>query len=181
MPQTLGIVASSISGHLITSNFFLINQQSPSSVSTVTFSSIPSTYKSLQIRFNLTGNNGNFGLVFNSDTSVNNYTQHYLTGNGTTAAASGYASGSFGNTRMLTLGSTGFTYPTVGIIDVIDYANTSKYKVAKTLIGSNANTSFGAIELDSSAWLSTAAISSINFMVPSGSAYTGTISLYGVS
>jgi hypothetical protein len=176
-----GIYASQISGHLITSNFFIISQQNVSAVLTVTFSSIPSTYKSLQIRFNLTGNNGNFGLVFNSDTSVNNYTQHYLTGNGSTASATGEGSGFFGNTRMLNLGVAGTTYPTVGIIDIIDYANTSKYKVAKTFIGSNANISSGAIELDSSAWLSTAAISSINFMVPSGSAYTGTISLYGVS
>jgi len=164
-----------------TGNFYLIQQISPSGVFTVTFSSIPSTYKSLQIRFSLSGNNGNFGLQLNGDSSMANYTQHYLTGNETTAAASGYASGNYGNTRMLNLGTAGITYPTVGIIDIIDYANTSKYKTTKTIIGSNANTSFGAIELDSSLWLSTAAISSFNFMVPSGNAYTGTVSLYGVS
>ena len=181
MSSSLGIYASQISGHLITGNFSLISQQNVSAVSTVTFSSIPSTYKSLQVRFNLTTSVSSYWQVqFNGDTA-GNYPYHNLYGTGSTTGAGGAASQSgllISNYHTVT------TYPNVGIMDVLDYANVSKNKTTKALSGSNNNTSGGIgqgnIELASGVWLSTAAITSLTFFVGSGT-FTGTISLYGVS
>ena len=49
----------------------------------------------------------------------------------------------------------------------------------KALNGWNQNSSSGDIELISGVWLSTAAVTSITYTNPN--AFTGTISLYGVS
>ena len=163
-----------------TGNFYQIQQLSPSAVSTVTFSSIPSTYKSLQVRFNLVTTSATFGeLQFNSDTSTFDYAMHYLSGSGSAASNSGTASGTNGYIKMFQ-NATVTTYPSVGIIDIIDYANASKNKTVKTLVGANNNTSTGSIEIDSGVWLSTSAITSLTFLVGAGT-YTGTITLYGVS
>ena len=162
-------------------SFYLIQQLSPSAVSTVTFSSIPSTYKSLQVRYNLilSSANSNIELQFNGDTSSANYAMHLLDGTGTAAQASGVASGS-NNYIALTNNQTVNTYPNVGIIDSIDYSNTSKNKTVKTLFGGNQNTSIGYVGLTSGLWLSTAAITSLTILNAPGT-FTGTISLYGVN
>ena len=173
-----GIYASQISGHLITSNFFLIQQLSPSAVSTVTFSGIPATYKSLQVRFNLIPTNStNWEMQFNGDSSTANYAMHWLYGTGSAVAAGGLASGTIGYIQMAHAGQV-LTYPSVGIIDIIDYANASKNKTVKVLTGGNNNTSTGQIDIDSGLWLSTSAITSLAFFVGAGT-FTGTISLYG--
>ena len=172
-----GIYASQISGHLITSNFFLISQQSPSAVSTITFSSIPATYKSLQVKFNLVTSASCVLLYqFNGDTG-SNYAYHALYGNGSAANVTGGATQtSFRAPAQSTL----TTYPNVGIVDILDYANTNKNKTVKSLVGANNNTSAGVIEVDSGLWLSTAAITSLVITASTGT-FTGTISLYGVS
>ena len=173
-----GIYASQISGHLITSNFFLISQVTPSGVGTVTFSSIPSTYKSLQIRFNLiTSSNLDYGLQFNGDTGTN-YAIHGLWGNGNTAQVVSGTSLTY--IELNVHGTISTVYPNVGILDVIDYANANKNKTIKLLTGVNNNTSAGTMEIDSGVWLSTAAVTSLTFSTLGGT-YTGTISLYGVS
>ena len=176
-----GVIASSISGNLSTNNFFLIQQLSPSAVSTVTFNSIPGTYKHLIMRFNLicTSSGANFQTQFNGDSSSADYVSHRLYGNGSTTNAGGYSAGVFGYVLQFNNGAV-VTYPTIGIIDVMDYANTNKNKTVKSLMGANQNTSTGNIQLNSGLWLSTAAINSLTFAVSSGT-YTGTISLYGVS
>jgi len=162
-------------------NFYQISQLSPSAVSTVTFSSIPSTYKSLQVRFNLVTTSATFGeLQFNSDTSTFDYAMHYLSGSGSATSTNGTAGGTNGYIKLFNGNTSVTTYPSVGIIDIIDYANASKNKTVKTLVGANNNTSTGSIEIDSGVWLSTSAITSLTFLVGAGT-YTGTITLYGVS
>ena len=170
----LGVTAS-------TSNFYQIQQLSPSAVSTVTFSGIPSTYKSLQVRFNLTTSVSSYWQIqFNGDTA-GNYPYHNLYSIGSTTGASGAASQT---ALFISNGHTVTTYPNVGIADIVDYANTNKNKTIKAISGSNNNTAGGVgagnIELASGAWLSTAAITSLTFFVGSGT-FTGTITLYGVS
>ena len=175
-----GVIASSISGHLQTGNFFLIQQLSPSAVSTVTFSSIPSTYKHLMMRFNLVNSysGDTYRIQFNSDTSTANYVTHTLYGNGSTVGAAGAASGTFGFIRLFYSSSVITTYPNIGIVDVFDYTNTNKNKTVKALVGANNNSSTGEIEVDSGVWLSTAAVTSLTFSAITGP-LTGTISLYG--
>ena len=179
-----GIYASQISGHLITSNFFLISQVTPSSGGTVTFSSIPSTYKSLQIRYSVITAAGNtIGVRFNGDSTGNSYAIHTLYGSSSSAGASGVASsGNPGIINVMGFGpGTVATYPNVGIVDVVDYASTSKYKTVKSIGGGDKNATGGDIELDSGVWLFTTAITSLS-VVASGNFSSGsTISLYGVS
>ena len=67
------------------------------SETTFTFTSIPNTYQHLQLRAIFQRNGGtqlDVGIRFNSDTG-SNYSQHYLSGDGSTASASGAASSSY--------------------------------------------------------------------------------------
>lgn len=149
----------------------------------VTFSSIPSTYKSLQIRYAIitaTNNAEDLYLRINGDTA-SNYAWHKLRGNGTTASATASAPD---NTLSLHAGLNGLgqTYLFTGVVDIIDYASTSKFKTVRTLTGIDKNGS-GDIALTSGLWRSTSAITSLNFYVQGASSFfsTGTtFALYGV-
>ena len=162
-----------------------------SSASTITFSSIPSTYQHLQIRLishctdtSATG----YGLYrFNSDTGAN-YASHVLYGNGSAAGANtglGTSTtrsywGTIPNQASASFLSSSYA---ATIIDVLDYANTSKYKTTRILHGEDQNTfTTGSIELISGLWQSTAAISTITLGLDTGtnfSTYTQA-ALYGV-
>lgn len=177
----LGIMASAISGNLSSPAYESIATSNPSGVSTITFSSIPATYTHLQVRMSMIGASGGSLIVanFNSDTGAN-YTWHELQGQGTTASA---YSGT-GNTYSRWFGrnvGTSSTAPTAIIADILDYANTNKYKTVRDLAGMDANGS-GEVSLTSSLWLNTAAISSITVKTHDGVNFaSGTkIALYGV-
>jgi hypothetical protein len=78
--------------------------------------------------------------------------------------------------------SSGFTSIFAGtIIDVLDYANTNKYKTLRGLTGYNSNASTDSIDFASGNWRNTAAITSITISPISGSwAQYSQISLYGI-
>jgi hypothetical protein len=141
-----------------------------------TFSSIPSTYKSLQIR----GINSNASdpvtlMRFNGDTGTN-YAWHVLYGNGSAGAASGVS----GNAMYFV-----YTSSTAGIFgstvtDIIDYASTSKYKTLRALSGNDRNGA-GDMTFYSGLWQSTSAISSITILPASGNfRQYSTFALYGI-
>ena len=148
---------------------------------TITFSSIPSTYKSLQIRMNLLMNGDHIDLTFNGDTG-SNYTEHYLGGDGSTV----YAGAAAGNpsTRIYLNGllkAPSLTYPYVGILDMDDYASTTKNKTIRYFGGINTNEASGEIILNAGSYMSTSAITSITLTNPSVNFSTNTkISLYGI-
>ena len=151
------------------------------SSSTITFSSIPSTYASLQLRINGVANadtDQTAEITFNSD-SGNNYTLHRLTGNGSSASAFGFTASSGNKPYGWAYG--GGTIPGVSIIDIHDYASTTRNKTIRILSGWDNNSS-GRIELQSSVWLNTNAISSIT--ITNGNARNWTtsavFSLYGI-
>ena len=152
---------------------------------TITFSSIPSTYKHLQIRINAlaTGNTSLWRMRFNGDTG-SNYSWHYLVGNGTSSASSG-GSGSATSMYLSLSGSSGSAnlYPTVSIVDIHDYASTTKNKTERHITGfdNNLGTTSSYLEIDSGAWYNTAAITSIEIAILSNSfATTATFALYGI-
>jgi hypothetical protein len=151
--------------------------------SSLSFTSIPSTYKHLQIR-GLTRDGSDSAVVaqFNSDTSTSNYAHHRLYGNGSTVTAEGYPSGTFpfGFAMIsLTNGVPASTYATV-IADIADYASTTKNKTVRSFYGQDQNGS-GQVGLTSSLWLNTAAITSILLRPYSGTFAAGTVfSLYGI-
>jgi hypothetical protein len=150
---------------------------------TLTFSSIPATYASLQIRYAIkptTGTGEALRLQLNGDTG-SNYSRHNLTGQGTTANAGGGASGTFTWAGDNGAGTQASGYPYVGIIDIHDYASTSKYKTVRTFVATEANGT-GAVGFTSGVWLNTAATTSVTLFFPSGdSLATGSVvSLYGI-
>ena len=178
MTPMLGIMASS---RLVASTAYesIATATGTGSSDTITFSSIPSTYTSLQIRFNvLTATTGsNIVVRFNSDTGAN-YSRHQLYGDGTTVTASGTAS----TTSFFAFGlTTSTTNPTVAIIDLHDYSSTANYKTARVLCGLDANGS-GSIWLNSGSWRNTAAVTSVSITQTSSNAFgTGsTFALYGI-
>ena len=149
------------------------------SAATLSLTSIPSTYQHLQIRGTVLTTAGGAGLVmnFNSDSS-SNYASHRLFGNGTSAVTGAQTSLTylqyFGFSQ-----ATSSTNPTNFVIDILDYASTSKYKTVRILLGHDANGS-GEIGLYSGLWMSTSALNRIDF--GSGQYYTTTTSfaLYGI-
>jgi hypothetical protein len=144
--------------------------------SSITFSSIPSTYQHLQIRAIGIGTGFNYaGLNFNSDTG-NNYSYHQLNANGSTVFSSG---GSNNNVIYTLQGGTSATFPAVGVIDILDYANTNKYKTVRSLSGYDQNGA-GELYFRSGAWLSTSAITSIQITGSTSVAQYTSFALYGI-
>jgi hypothetical protein len=168
MAPILGIYASQISGHLFAPSGAydsIATVTVVTSTPTITFTSIPSTYKHLQIRMfarsdRAASTNDSAILRYNSDTNSNNYTYHELAGTG--AATSAYGSGAPESTQMQFMTATSATTGVFGIAitDILDYSNTNKYKTQRNLGGFDNNGS-GLIRLNSSLWMNTAAISSI--------------------
>ena len=75
----------------------------------------------------------------------------------------------------------GNTTPSVAIIDILDYASTSKYKTFRIFSGQDYATSSGYLEIDSGLWMNTAAITSISVINVGTSWNTNTrVSLYGI-
>jgi len=156
--------------------------------STITFSSIPSTFKHLQIRAitkeSGTGTGGpNMAMYFNSDSTYTNYNAHYLnaTGSGSPSSGSVQASGYnayFGNT-VTSNASYANIYGAV-VVDILDYASTAKNKTIRSLNGHDQNGS-GEITFNSAVWLSTSAINAITLsIVGSSFAPNNTFALYGI-
>jgi hypothetical protein len=192
MQNNVGIYASQISGHLWAPNGSydaLATVTLSTTTPSITFSGIPQGYKSIQIRA-ITRSDMNSGgawspisLRFNSDSGAN-YSIHSLGGTGSSAFAEGYAS------QTSTTG--GFAAPSTNvassfgtsIIDIIDYASTSKVKTVRLLTGVENNGS-GIIVEQSGGWYSTAAINTITFGMygsTNGSNYLANtqFALYGV-
>jgi len=147
---------------------------------TITFGSIAGTYSALQIRVNMVASaSAALQLTFNGDTA-SNYAMHGVFGDGSAAAANGSASTS----GIQTLGQytgTITTYPNVAIMDILDYASTSKFKTVRCLQGFDKNAAGGEVGLTSGLWRSTSAISSLSLILTTGNFTTSTtIALYGV-
>lgn len=150
---------------------------------TVSFTSIPSSYKHLQLRLTARGASGGaIYLQYNSNTGTN-YSSHNLHGNGSTAASQAITStdaplilrnGGIATTANIFSGA---------IIDILDYASTSKAKTLRSFGGAYDNGVVKLIELGSSLWYSTpAAITSIDIK-HNGSGFTqySRFSLYGLA
>lgn len=116
-------------------------------------------------------------MQFNSDTG-SNYSWHVLYGTGASALAAGGGSNSFMYASNIASATSNFTG---GVIDILDYASTSKYKTMRTLGGYDANGS-GEIALFSGLWQSTSALTSIKLYPNSSGTYSqySHFALYGI-
>jgi hypothetical protein len=164
----LGILASATTGNLFDSDYESIQTYTVGSGGTtsVSFTSIASTWKHLQIRWIARENTGsvstpdeNIRIRFNSDTG-SNYSLHRLNGTGSATYVDGYANESdVVATGFSGNGATASIYG-AGVIDILDYGNTNKYKTVRLLSGVDQNGS-GAVWFNSGNWRNTNAITSI--------------------
>lgn len=153
--------------------------------SSVTFTSIPNTYTHLQIRgiartSRPDSNQDGLKFRYNSDTG-NNYATHYLLGNGSTTGSSGGSSVSYNWINGITSSGAAANCFGAFVIDILDYANTNKYKTFRSLSGRDDNTA-GAFWFESGLWISTTALSSITIFANTGpniSQYSS-FALYGI-
>lgn len=154
----------------------------------LTFSSIPSTYEHLEIRgiardtIALNSAAG-VNLRFNGDTGAN-YVRHWMRGDGTSASAGGntgfdsmnFIGGSIGDS------STASAFG-ASIISIHDYKSTTKNKTVRGFSGSDANTASSNFYVvsNSGLWLNTSAITSITIL-PGQTAFKAgsTFALYGI-
>lgn len=178
----IGALVAGITGSPTVPNSFesIATATGTGSTTTLSFTSIPSTYTHLQIRGINNDASGYFiQLQFNSDTG-NNYTIHQLYGNGTSATSYGSASAGayiYGGVG----GYGGSAYAAPAIIDILDYASTSKNKTARMMTGFDSNGAYtGYIQFNSGVWLSTSAITRIDLKLTGNFSTTATFALYGI-
>ena len=155
------------------------------------FTSIPSTYKHLQIRFNIRGydtssrSDDDFRIRFNNDSTNANYYAHYLQATNSIAPTALARDGSYaGGQIVISDFVPGSASPAnlmqTGIIDIIDYASTTKNKTVRFITGQDRNTS-GQLRLASIGYFSTNAITSIQLLPdPTGFTTDSVFSLYGI-
>ena len=140
--------------------------------SSISFTSIPSTFTHLQIRGITRGARSNINtnvyFGFNNDTTTSNYYGHGLYGTGSAAGAIGKI-GSATNALIASVANTATANVFSGfVIDILDYASTSKNKTTRSLNGYDTNGD-GQIWMQSGLWMnSSTAISSIQITDPLG-------------
>ena len=156
-----------------------------SATSPIDFTSIPGTYSHLQIRCIGRGTvaQGEMQIFvrFNSD-SGSNYAAHLLRGDGSSVFTDGQSSQTRigGVIRMSAANATSSIFGG-GVIDILDYANTNKYKTLRSLGGVDANGS-GQVYYRSGLWMSTSAITSISIGIDDGGNFAqySHFALYGI-
>lgn len=178
---------SALAGNLQFTDFESITTVTANTTGTVTFSNIPTTYQHLQLRAigrgTQSGNYTNMNLrVGNGSVDTgSNYTYHRLiaTGSGVPTAdgAANQTAGLFGITGS-TAGTGTFM---VNIIEILDYANTNKFKTIRNLKGYDNNGS-GEIFLESYLWRGSSAITTIELTLGGGQTLNTNshFALYGI-
>jgi len=156
------------------------------SSSSITLSSIPSTYKHLVLRVIAKNDQSgetywnNLKVTFNTDTNQNNYFSFRVMADGnstaSTANADTSALGSYNG------GGQGSNLFSANIFEFLDYTDTNKYKNARCFFGTGyAGGTYSATGFTTTTWENTAAINSLTLITGSGNFAVGTtVSLYGL-
>jgi hypothetical protein len=186
MPIPLGIMAVAGAGAVPSGPpYELISTTILSGTSgSISFSSIPATYKHLQARLVLKGGASGgiktMGYRLNSD-SGNNYAAHNLSGSGSTITSGANAPTNYMRLRIAT-SDVANAYST-HIVDLLDYTNVNKNTTARTLGGgSRGSSSYDEVGLYSAVWLNTAAVNTLTFFDPGSDLFAAgsRFSLYGI-
>jgi hypothetical protein len=183
----LGILNSQAAGGAVGSYDLLATEILTGSSSSITFASLgdyAADYQHLQIRavsrLSAGGGQEAQGAIrFNGD-SASNYSSHWLLGNGSSVGSAAFTSANHmkGLSHSLNAATTGNFG--VGVIDILDPFETTKYKTIRSLTA----TASASIFLTSGNWRNTDAISSVTLQGPTDQSWqivTGSrFSLYGI-
>jgi hypothetical protein len=185
----LGIMASQISGKLWApagAYDALATVTLSATTASVTFTGIPSGYKHLQIRALVQETDPGAGpgalwMQANGDTG-SNYSWHRVWGDGASVFAGSGTSTTWSLVGINSRSGNGANVFGSTIIDVLDYANVSKYKTFRGLTGEEMNSTSGYIGLHSGLWMNNNAITSITLLPSSGYSWTAKtqFALFGV-
>ena len=134
--------------------------------SSITFSDIPGGFQHLQVRgiWRITENVAAdewLAVQLNGDTTGGNYAYHSLYGAGASATAEAGTSA----TRVSLGPKDGRTANVYGafVVDILDYASTSKNTVMRTFGGYDAN-GVGVVGINSTLWKNTNAVTSLTVL-----------------
>lgn len=186
LPSLIGIIASS--GGAVGSDFESIATVTVGSggSSSITFSSIPSTYQHLQVRFMCRSTTSASGdawgsIAINSNTTNSNYAHHHFLGNGSTVSAQAFDSSSAFSRYAFLYPHTQTNNPwAVGVMDILDYDDTNKNRTVRLLQGWDSNGS-GIVALHSQLYMSTTAVTAIELVATGGNfAQYSSFALYGI-
>jgi hypothetical protein len=184
----LGIVASSNYQRVApdTGAMFPLGmvQVGSAGASSITFSSIPSTFTHLQLRYicrdaRTAYNDSPVDLIFNGS-SATAYSKHFLEGSGSSVSSGAETS----QTYIRLEGAGNNTLPSafgVAVTDILDYTSTTKNKTVRQLFGVDKNGN-GIVRLVSGLWYaSPVAITSIT-LTPFSSPFAeySQFALYGI-
>jgi hypothetical protein len=189
MSPVLGIIASSTQqgrgGGPVGAYDALATVTVPSGgLASITFAGIPAGYEHLQIRAlarsTRAATSSNIYLGFNGDTTTGNYYGHMIQGDGSSATANAKIGSTTSFMSAVSAASNTSGIFSAVVIDVLDYANTTKNKTSRALSGYDANGS-GSVFFASGLWINTAAITSIELTDALGNFAENSIyALYGV-
>ena len=143
-----------------------------STSSSVTLSSIPSTYTDLVLVVNgqNTSSDGNWRIQFNSDTG-SNYSFTYLAGTG-----SATESGRYSNVSSVDCGVSGNGNWATMLVNINNYVNSTTYKTSLSRLSSSSR----FVTENAGLWRSTATINSVTILNDNSWATGSTFTLYGI-
>ena len=134
--------------------------------SSVTFSSIPATYRDIVVSSELIGSFGG-RMRFNSDSGTN-YPRVLM-----------YATGSAASTENGFIVEQSPSGNDMNLIQIMDYSANDKHK---TVLIRQSEANLGNVTATAARWANTAAVTSITFLLVGGNLQAGTtISLYGIA
>ena len=153
--------------------------------SSITFSDIPGGFQHLQVRLiartNYASTDDLIKIKVNTDTGAN-YAYHALSGNGATASANAFTSDTTAYAQRATGANATSSVFGSTIIDLLDYASTTKNKTMRGL-GAWDNNGSGTIYIYSNLWMnSSTAITALTLTSYSASNFAQhtTAALYGI-
>lgn len=158
--------------------------------SNITFSNIPQTYSSLQLRCVAKSTRSDIVISynpmltqFNDDTSLN-YSYHRMRSDGASNYSEGGTSYNYLEFGVL-VGSTASeaNYYSPSVINILDYSSSNKYKSFQALAVNETATSYPTVVTTTGAWLSNAPITKITIRFDGYAqnlAQYSTFALYGI-
>jgi hypothetical protein len=185
--STASAASNSVTPVAATSYESIATLNGTGSSATISFTSIPSTYKHLQIRMIHKGSTTGGGDTYcwiRLNNSATNYSAHNISGDGATVSQDSYnlATEMEQVIRTINSGSTQTSVFSVGIIDIQDYSSTTRNKTLRAFSGYD-NNGAGTARLGSGTFYNTTAVSSVQIIYQGGSnAWTtgSQFALYGI-
>jgi hypothetical protein len=182
--NSLGTASSATSSAVTSANSYASIATLIGATSNGMFTNIPQNYTHLQMRVicrtDRSATDDYFVVRPNGDAAGSNYYYHILTGNGSTTSVSS-SNASVGRMGWVPAASAPANVFGVLIIDILDYANTTKYKTGRSIGGWDGN---GSGETAISSWFypSFSPITSILFGGDIGNPVAGSsFALYGIA